>query len=94
MLKSALEEAVGMIKPSSRCGESHTRREKGKGKEMRRNKKQIRRGAIKERNVIRDAKRSREQEIQRQEGKRGGENETWRMHKSIRKQEKEKEQRK
>ena len=69
MLKSALA-TVGMVKPSPSRGQ------KKKCREMRRNKKLNRRDAVKERKVIRDAKRSGEQEIQRQDGKRGDENET------------------
>jgi len=59
--------AVAMLKPSLSRGQ------KEKCRETSRNKKQNRRDAIKDRNVIRDAKRSGEQEIQRQDGNRGDE---------------------
>jgi hypothetical protein len=59
-----------MVKPSPSRGQ------KEKCREMRRNKKQNRRDAVRERKVIRDSKRSGVQEIQRQDGKRGDENET------------------
>jgi len=61
VLKSALA-AIGMVKRNPSRGQ------KKKNREMRRNKRQSRRGSIRERKAIRGAKINREQEVQRQDG--------------------------